>query len=98
LQLKMPQLLSTTTQQGNMIGIICLQQLALECWKYISFKQKFSNLMRSICVAVHVLQMVCTFNKFAWPVDANLTSAARSQQLISHITYSCVRRCKSTLV
>jgi hypothetical protein len=31
-------------------------------------------------------------------VDADLTSAARSQQLISHITYSIVRRRKSTLI
>jgi hypothetical protein len=31
-------------------------------------------------------------------VDTNLTSAARSQQFISHITYSSVRRRKSTSI
>ena len=41
---------------------------------------------------------VCTLNKIAQLVDANTTYAAHSEQLISYITYSCVRRRKSTCI
>jgi hypothetical protein len=41
---------------------------------------------------------VCTLDKVARLADANATCTARSEQLISYITYSCVRRRKSALI
>jgi hypothetical protein len=41
-------------------------------------------------------ETACRLDKVAQPVDANLTSAARSQQSISRIAYPYVRRCETT--